>query len=87
VCSSISLLISCFVLLVFQYWGEQGWFRVARGKNNILIESNCAWAVPGSWTDIHSQSPVTPPIHPRNYGAELSGNRGSRHSVPLVAAE
>ena len=28
------------------YWGEGGWFRIVRGKNNLLIESYCAWAVP-----------------------------------------
>ena len=28
------------------YWGEQGWFRIARGINNLAIESECQWAVP-----------------------------------------
>ena len=28
------------------YWGEGGWFRIVRGKNNLLVESYCAWAVP-----------------------------------------
>jgi cathepsin X len=37
-----------------EYWGEQGWFRIVRGENQLLIESNCAWGVPGSWTDLHS---------------------------------
>lgn len=33
------------------HWGEQGFFRVVRGKNNIAIESDCAWAVPeDTWT-------------------------------------
>ena len=28
------------------YWGEMGWFRIARGINNLQIESMCQWAVP-----------------------------------------
>lgn len=32
-------------------WGESGFFRVVRGKNNIAIEKNCMWAVPeDTWT-------------------------------------
>jgi len=27
-------------------WGEEGFFRVCRGTNNIAIESNCSWATP-----------------------------------------
>jgi len=30
-----------------RYWGDDGFFRVAAGKNVMLIESSCAWAVPG----------------------------------------
>jgi cathepsin X len=28
------------------YWGENGWFRIAKGSNNLGIESRCEWAVP-----------------------------------------
>jgi len=36
------------------YWGENGFFKIARGKNNLRIEDECAWAVPKqSW---HSES-------------------------------
>ncbi|CAI5461919.1 unnamed protein product [Closterium sp. Yama58-4] len=28
------------------YWGENGWFRIVRGTNNLAIESGCDWAVP-----------------------------------------
>lgn len=28
------------------YWGEEGWFRIVRGTNNLGIESACDWAVP-----------------------------------------
>lgn len=33
------------------HWGESGFVRVVRGKNNIAIESDCAWATPlDTWT-------------------------------------
>ena len=33
-------------------WGENGFFRVIRGINNIAIESNCAFAIPvDTWTE------------------------------------
>ena len=29
------------------YWGEQGWFRLIRGVDNLGVESQeCSWAVP-----------------------------------------
>lgn len=35
-----------------QYWGENGMFKLARGENNILIESSCSFAVPlDTWTN------------------------------------
>lgn len=33
------------------YWGEKGFFRIVRGKNNSAIETVCSWAVPrDTWT-------------------------------------
>jgi cathepsin X len=33
------------------YWGENGFFKIVRGKNNLRIEDECAWAVPKqSWS-------------------------------------
>jgi cathepsin X len=33
------------------HFGEEGFFRVVRGINNIAIESDCAWATPlDTWT-------------------------------------
>lgn len=33
------------------YWGEEGFFKVCRGNNNINIETNCIWATPvDTWT-------------------------------------
>lgn len=34
------------------HWGEEGFFRVERGTNNIAIETDCAWAtVKDTWTN------------------------------------
>lgn len=34
------------------HWGEDGFFRVVRGVNNIGIEQDCDWAVPkDTWTE------------------------------------
>lgn len=30
------------------YWGHYGWARIARGKNNIMIETDCVWATPSN---------------------------------------
>jgi cathepsin X len=35
-----------------EFWGEMGYARVAKGKNALLLESNCAWAVPDRWTEM-----------------------------------
>jgi cathepsin X len=34
-----------------QYWGEGGSFRIERGSDTLGLESRCAWATPGSWTE------------------------------------
>jgi cathepsin X len=34
-----------------QYWGEMGYVRVKMGHNILGIESEIAWATPGSWTE------------------------------------
>jgi cathepsin X len=34
------------------HWGENGFFRIVRGINNAMIESECAWAIPrDTWTN------------------------------------
>jgi len=34
------------------HWGEQGFFRICKGVNNIAIETTCAWGTPkDTWTD------------------------------------
>ena len=33
-------------------WGENGFFRIVRGVNNLAIEKNCSFAVPvDTWTN------------------------------------
>ena len=33
------------------YWGENGFFKVATGDNQLGLERECAWATPGQWTE------------------------------------
>jgi cathepsin X len=34
-----------------EHWGEEGFMKLIRGKNNMGIESDCAWATPlDTWT-------------------------------------
>ena len=33
-----------------QYWGEMGYMRLELGKNLLTIESEVAWATPGTFT-------------------------------------
>jgi cathepsin X len=34
------------------HWGMQGFMKLVRGKNNLAIESDCAWATPtDTWTN------------------------------------
>ena len=34
-----------------EYWGDMGYMYLKLGENQLGIESECAWAVPGSWTE------------------------------------
>jgi hypothetical protein len=34
-------------------WGEMGFFRVELGKNLLMIESNVAWATPGTFSTVN----------------------------------
>eukprot|EP01017_Pseudomicrothorax_dubius_P038504 TRINITY_DN577_c0_g1_i1.p1 TRINITY_DN577_c0_g1~~TRINITY_DN577_c0_g1_i1.p1 ORF type:complete len:594 (-),score=142.68 TRINITY_DN577_c0_g1_i1:141-1922(-) len=43
------------------YWGEQGFFRIVRGENNLAIESECAWAVPTYDGYTKAAQPPKPP--------------------------
>ncbi|CAM9315881.1 unnamed protein product [Ascophyllum nodosum] len=55
-----------------EYWGEGGWFRLKRGENQLLLESNCAWAVPGSWTKLGPTPGPRPPFHSNGRGASMN---------------
>ena len=55
-----------------EYWGEGGWFRLKRGENQLLLESNCAWAVPGSWTELGPTPGPRPPFHSNGRGASMN---------------
>ena len=34
------------------WWGEEGYFRIKRGNNDLLMEDECSWAVPkDTWTE------------------------------------
>jgi len=35
------------------YWGEMGFMRLVLGENQLGIEKTCAWANPGTWTEIN----------------------------------
>jgi len=34
-----------------EYWGEMGFFRIEMGNDLLGIESEVAWATPGTWTE------------------------------------
>jgi len=34
-----------------EYWGEMGYIRVEKGNNALHLEDECAWAVPGDFTE------------------------------------
>lgn len=34
-----------------EYWGENSYFRLELGKNELGIESMCSWATPSMWTE------------------------------------
>ena len=70
-------------------WGEMGFFKVERGRNLLNIESECAWAMPGTFTqhnypcfedgancEVVSSHPPHNSTGPYGYGAD-----GSEHEV------
>lgn len=36
-----------------EYWGDMGYLYLKLGENQLGIESDCAWAVPETWTEIN----------------------------------
>ena len=55
------------------YWGEMGFFRVEMGKNILGLESDVAWATPGSWTEVNF--PCT------EDGGNCNGESGMRYDA------
>lgn len=46
------------------YWGHYGFARVRRGKNNIMIETECTWVTPANggypkWRDVRNVTKAT----------------------------
>lgn len=69
------------------YWGENGTFRLIRGKNNLNIETDCTWAIPkDTWTkDVRNET--KPKVEDRKPKWSLrsefpSCRRGSSKLVP-----
>merc|ERR1712100_107756 len=58
------------------YWGENGWFKVKRGENQLAIESDCSWAVPTADELEHVV------LKERVYGDYLAGP----HTPPVFVA-
>jgi cathepsin X len=36
-----------------EYWGENGFFRIKKGENQLGIETDCAWATVDSYTELN----------------------------------
>lgn len=53
------------------FWGEQGWFRIIRGKDNLGIETDCSFAVPVMPKELLTKEYVrktTPEVQPCKNG-------------------
>lgn len=50
------------------HFGEQGFFKLIRGINNIAIETDCAWATPvNTWsTEVKHKTTAEEKNDPRN---------------------
>mmetsp|Transcript_15037 Transcript_15037/g.30423 ORF Transcript_15037/g.30423 Transcript_15037/m.30423 type:complete len:761 (+) Transcript_15037:318-2600(+) len=44
------------------WWGENGWFRLALGENNLGIETECHWGTPGDPVEVNRTDP-RPNLH------------------------
>lgn len=49
------------------YWGDEGYFKVIRGNNNLMIESDCSFAVPNNPSEnLRHQTTLEEIDDPRN---------------------
>lgn len=46
------------------YWGENGFFRIVKGTNNLGIESYCAWATPDPNIRVFNSTPSAEEVKP-----------------------
>jgi cathepsin X len=57
------------------YWGEDGFFRIVRGKDNLKIESECVYAVPrDTWTK--NEKHITTKAEKEDPNNETKNSRG-----------
>lgn len=56
-----------------EFWGEMGYARVAKGKNALLIEESCSWAVPKAWTEMATGG---------NFACDEDGGNCNEHLPP-----
>jgi len=72
-----------------QYWGEEGFFRVATGKNMLNLESGVAWATPGHYTthNVPCDEDGTTCGGVANGGMRFAGEKYVDPSVYLYAKE
>ncbi|KAJ0405798.1 hypothetical protein ATCC90586_008452 [Pythium insidiosum] len=67
------------------FWGEQGWFRIVRGINNLGIEGECAFGVPrdDGWpTRIHINSTVEDALEEVSAAEEEDSNEATDDDKP-----
>jgi cathepsin X len=60
------------------YWGENGFFRVVRGENNLRIEESCMFAIP--------ESREEDKVLEGRLAGSMFGNRPVKHGVPAREA-
>eukprot|EP00928_Gymnodinium_smaydae_P072725 TRINITY_DN56027_c0_g1_i1.p1 TRINITY_DN56027_c0_g1~~TRINITY_DN56027_c0_g1_i1.p1 ORF type:complete len:693 (+),score=91.86 TRINITY_DN56027_c0_g1_i1:108-2186(+) len=63
------------------YWGYYGWARIARGRNDIMIESSCAWATPSDGgkprtqrANLSADATVPPPFPPKQAASKVAAS-------------
>mmetsp|Transcript_74773 Transcript_74773/g.150431 ORF Transcript_74773/g.150431 Transcript_74773/m.150431 type:complete len:466 (+) Transcript_74773:60-1457(+) len=50
-----------------EYWGDGGFGKVRRGRNDLLLESNCLWVLPEGWGVPHSNRDTAEKRHPQTW--------------------
>lgn len=68
-------------LITFSFWGEDGWFRIVRGVNNLGIESECTFGVlrNNGWPQFVYADDATPNLSKR-IGAEIKSSFTKEHA-------